>query len=287
MIKRFTNSKPITKFFMLLAVFIVMQIVCGCVISIDVIANGMNPNNVNMNLVLIVSALSWGVIVLIYNALFEKKEIYEKTFSFKSPWWYLLVVIGLFVAIYPLMSNIEVFNSNWKIGGSGFMNKISSQSSMIQTGQIIKGTSVMDLFETLIIFCLLPPIFEEWFFRGTLQRIFISWTKNAYIGIILTSLCFAILHTNPQVVLGIFCLSIILGLLYYYTDNLWLNIIFHFLNNLPLVVLTWLSNRGAIDKDWNNGEYVSWYLVAVSIIAIVVWIVWSEKRKRIINVENK
>lgn len=151
----------------------------------------------------------------------------------------------------------------------------------------MKSSTIKELLIAIFTVCLFPACFEEWLFRGTLQKLFISWTKNAYIGIILTCICFSILHIDIHVILAIFTSSLLLCLVYYYTDCIWINISIHFLNNLMATLLLWLKNRGVLNEKDIQEEYMGWYLVAVSIIAIVVWIVWSEKRKRIINVENK
>ena len=72
---------------------------------------------------------------------------------------------------------------------------------------------------------------EEIFFRGLLQQLFIKNKVNVHVAIILTAILFSAFHLQffgfiPRMFLGI-----VLGYLYYITQNLWVSIIAHFCNN--------------------------------------------------------
>ena len=55
--------------------------------------------------------------------------------------------------------------------------------------------TIQDYLISLIMIALLPAIFEEMLFRGALQPIMINITKNAFIGIFLTSFLFSAIHS--------------------------------------------------------------------------------------------
>ena len=59
-----------------------------------------------------------------------------------------------------------------------------------QMQQFLKADHIGDVMINVFIIALLPAICEEVCFRGALQRIMIHITKNAWTGIILTSVCF-------------------------------------------------------------------------------------------------
>ena len=50
--------------------------------------------------------------------------------------------------------------------------------------------SVLDYITALFVIALAPAIFEEILFRSTIQPLFIGWTKNVWVGIIITSIFF-------------------------------------------------------------------------------------------------
>ncbi len=100
-----------------------------------------------------------------------------------------------------------------------------------------------DYLLTLLTLAIAPAIFEEVLFRGAFQRIFIGWTRNAWAGIIITSILFSAIHFSyfgflPRVALGM-----ILGLIFYYGKNIWLNILLHFLNNALVVTQLYVAGR--------------------------------------------
>ena len=87
----------------------------------------------------------------------------------------------------------------------------------------------------LLVVATAPAIFEEVLFRGTFQQLFIGWTKNAWIGIIITSIVFSVIHISDFGFLPRLALGMVLGFIYYYGRNIWLNILLHFLNNALIV----------------------------------------------------
>lgn len=96
------------------------------------------------------------------------------------------------------------------------------------------------LLYNLVLIALLPAIAEEWFFRGALQRIFIRMTGKGWAGIVIAAAIFSLLHLEmfgffPRMVLGI-----ILGCIYYFSGNLWLAMVAHFVNNALQIVLVYL-----------------------------------------------
>jgi hypothetical protein len=95
----------------------------------------------------------------------------------------------------------------------------------------------------LFIMAFLPALFEEVFFRGAMQNLFVKWWKRPIIAIIVTSLVFSLVHSSIYLFLTRAVLGFALGLLYYKTKNIWTNIIAHFLNNaIVLAGLFSISN---------------------------------------------
>jgi CAAX protease family protein len=82
----------------------------------------------------------------------------------------------------------------------------------------------------LLILAVTPAFAEEIFFRGLLQP---SWTARfgKKLGVVFTSLAFALAHGNPQHFHFYFLLGLFLGGIYEWQGSLWLPILAHFVNN--------------------------------------------------------
>ena len=114
-----------------------------------------------------------------------------------------------------------------------------------------------DYLYALFLIALLPAVFEEMFFRGALQQTFIGLFRNAFWGILITSIFFSAAHFSfygflPRVFLGM-----VLGYVFYYGKNIWLNILMHFINNgIVVTSLYVMSLKGAItEKDLQDENY--------------------------------
>ena len=130
--------------------------------------------------------------------------------------------------------------------------------------------SVQEYITALLVMALAPAIFEEILFRSTLQPLFIGWTKNVWVGIIITSIFFSVIHFSFFGFLSRTALGIVLGLLFYHTKNIWLSILMHFLNNglivtqLYIVTLQGKSLEKAMNENFSilsglNGLMILWF----------------------------
>jgi len=109
-----------------------------------------------------------------------------------------------------------------------------------QMQQFLKADHIGDVIINVLIIALLPAICEEICFRGALQRIMIHITKNAWTGIIVTSILFSALHMQFQGFLPRMFLGVILGAIYWYSGSLWPSILAHFVNNsLQVIVVSY------------------------------------------------
>ncbi len=124
-----------------------------------------------------------------------------------------------------------------------------------------------DYIYALIILAFLPALFEELFFRGALQQMFIGLFRNVFWGIVITSIFFSAAHFSYYGFLTRLFLGMLLGYIFYYGKNIWLNIAAHFFNNAIVVTgLYWLSRSGKpIEKGMQDDNYP----VLIGIIAII------------------
>ncbi len=130
--------------------------------------------------------------------------------------------------------------------------------------------TVVDYLLALIVLAAAPAVCEEVLFRGAFQQVFIGWTKNKWTGIIITSIVFSAFHFSyfgflPRVALGM-----VLGLIFFYSKNIWLNIFLHFLNNAMVVTQLYLASRmgKSIDKTMDENIPMWIGLIALALLFI-------------------
>lgn len=130
--------------------------------------------------------------------------------------------------------------------------------------------NIQEYIIALFIMAFFPAMFEEVFFRGTMQNLFVKWLKNPIVAIVITSLIFSLIHSSIYLFLSRAVLGFALGLMYYKTKNIWVNIIAHFLNNaFALTALyTMKTKTGKVDLD-KIDPHVHWSIGLIGIVALV------------------
>jgi membrane protease YdiL (CAAX protease family) len=135
-----------------------------------------------------------------------------------------------------------------------------------------------DLIISLVVLAFLPAMFEEMFFRGGLQQTMIGITRNAFWGILITSILFSAIHLSYYGFLPRAFLGVVLGYIFYYSKNIWLNITVHFLNNAVAVLQMYmLSKQGKLTPDAMNSTSPV-YIGVFGIIA-VLYLLFMFKRE--------
>ena len=96
--------------------------------------------------------------------------------------------------------------------------------------------STIGLILNLLVMGLVAALSEELFFRGLLQQIFIKNKVNVHVAIVIAAVLFSAFHLQFFGFLPRLFLGIILGYLYYITQNLWVSITAHFVNNAFAII---------------------------------------------------
>jgi membrane protease YdiL (CAAX protease family) len=143
------------------------------------------------------------------------------------------------------------------------LSDLANQMEKIYSDQvkaISHFSSPIDFTISLVIMAFLPALFEELFFRGALQQVLVKWLKHPIGGIIITSLVFSLIHSSIHLFLSRALLGFVLGLIFYYTKNIWVNIIAHFLNNaVALIQLYYLQQTNKdVDISKMDMQVSSW-----------------------------
>jgi membrane protease YdiL (CAAX protease family) len=143
---------------------------------------------------------------------------------------------------------------------------------------------------SLVLLALLPALFEEIFFRGALQPIMVKLTRNAFWGILLTSVLFSIAHGSYYGFLPRAFLGFMLGFVFYYGKNIWLNISIHFLNNaVALAQLYSLSKAGKLTPatmDESSPLYIGIFGILIIIMLLFSFKKESEVVRSLYNIKH-
>lgn len=124
---------------------------------------------------------------------------------------------------------------------------------------------------TLVVFAILPAVYEEILFRGMYADAFSN--SNVYLRHLIASLVFASAHSNYISITNAFFLGLILMLIYEKYKSIFLVILLHMINNICSVIF---ANYVALPfsalnvlSDYANDEQM-WYAVIISVAIVVV-----------------
>ena len=147
---------------------------------------------------------------------------------------------------------------------------------------IAKMNSFKEYLFAMVVIALAPAIFEEVLFRGALQRLFQHWFKNISVAIVVTSIIFSIVHFSYYGFLARAGLGIILGLIFYYSRNIWLCIWAHFINNgLAVTALYVLGLQGKNPETALKDNFPIIYGAAALIIIIFLLLSFKKESNSI------
>jgi len=167
---------------------------------------------------------------------------------------YLLIVI-LMVVCLPGINFIHTLNQalhlpGWLSGTEKWMQDKENSAKQL-TDAFLAMKSYKDLAVNLVMFCFLPALGEELFFRGALFSIIKDWTKKKHLTIFITAFLFSAIHLQFYGFLPRFLLGMGFGYLFVFTGSLWAPILAHFLNNSMAVIAAFFFYQGksAVDQD--------------------------------------
>jgi uncharacterized protein len=139
-----------------------------------------------------------------------------------------------------------------------------------QAAALSNLNSLQEYIVALFIMAFFPAMFEEVFFRGTVQNLFTKWWKKPLLAIIVTSILFSLVHSSIYLFLSRALLGFALGYMFYTTKNIWVNILAHFINN-AIVLSVLFRDKSITGKiDLNKAEPNVHWIVGVIAAAVLV-----------------
>jgi hypothetical protein len=192
-----------------------------------------------------------------------------------------LLITFLMILSLPMNNYFTYLNGLMDLPGifSGLQNYMEDKESQAQHvfERFLNVSGMWPLIINLVVIGVIPAIGEELLFRGVLQNIFIRWTKNTFLGVLITSFAFAALHFQFLSVLPRFILGMILGYIFVWTRSLWMPIIAHFVNNALAVVYYHLYYNDLIGEGIEHvgkPEYNSFYaILSILVVAVFLFVI--------------
>jgi hypothetical protein len=235
-----------------------------------------------------------GALLINHTATFLLPALITNWIFFKNEWQQKLALnnpldlrtLGLSVlfmmAAFPIAQ--EAFLANrWLV------EQIPSLRSLVETEtateNMMEGLLVMqspwELLFSLLVMGIVPAIGEELVFRGTVQKQIEKWTSRPLLTIGLTAFLFSLVHFQIQRFLAILWLGLVLGLLLFWTKNLWIPIAAHFLNNGAQVVVAYFNQEKLNDLNQGVGEELplSLLLASAGLIVLAGFQLWKNSVK--------
>lgn len=192
------------------------------------------------------SIFSFLIPALIFFLLWHRQPFRYAGLRSRIHWGWALAGILILFASLPAVGWLSDIN---KLIPFGPTIRAMQERAIKVTQAMLKMSDGNSLAFDLLLMAIIPAIAEEFFFRGVLQRLFISITKHVWIGIAITAIVFSLFHGEmlgffPRVALGL-----VLGYVYYFSGNLWYPVFIHFVNNGFQVVLVFLFQHHYINTD--------------------------------------
>lgn len=193
----------------------------------------------------------------------------------RKKWLAYGVSVAFLFAFGPIMQLIGEANMQMSLpdGWKGIEQwmRAQEQSMATLTERIVMVDRWELLIANIVVMAMMPAIAEEYFFRGSLMHIIQRIVKNCHITVWLSAIIFSAIHFQffgffPRMILGVF-----FGYMFVWTQNIWIPILAHFVNNAAVTVLAFVySRQGKTYADLQTYESYSIFVYIGSFILTVV-----------------
>lgn len=147
------------------------------------------------------------------------------------------------------------------------------------TLDLLRTDSFFMFLINLIVIAAAPAIGEEMMFRGALQKT-LQEKMNPWIAIFITSFIFSAMHLQFYGFIPRFILSVFLGMLYYFSKSIKLNMLAHFCNNAIAVAAFYICSLAKVPIEDTPAETLGkgdLEIVAVSALFFggIMWMIYK------------
>ncbi len=173
-------------------------------------------------------------------------------------------IIALFAA-YPLVQLSYEVNAALPL--PEWMTVMEDNAAEI-LGDILAMDSVGSFLITLLLVAILPGIGEELVFRGILQRQIQAWTMKPVLSVWITAIIFSAIHMQFEGFLPRVALGALLGFVYLWSNNLWVPIIVHAVNNGMQVAILYFTGVDLSDVEQETTMPLNAWIIVGSVFVL-------------------
>ena len=138
------------------------------------------------------------------------------------------------------------------------------------------------LFFNIFMMAILPAIGEELIFRGLLHKIFVKWTGNVHVAIIITGLLFSMMHLQFYGLFPRWILGILFSYMMVWSGTIWVPILAHFVQNTLAIVVHYLIYKKMISDEVEtigaSSSDIPLIIFATSLCAVTLWFMCKKWR---------
>jgi len=195
----------------------------------------------------------------------------------------------IFGVSYPAIAVIAQWNEQIVLpdsltGVENWMRQMEDAAKDV-TDLFLSGETLSDLFLNLLIIAAAAAFVEEIFFRGALQQLIEKWLRNGHVAVWTAAFIFSAIHLQfygflPRLVMGA-----VLGYLFLYSRNLWIPMLYHFVNNAAVVVITYFWGESNFLEQLED-KPLTWVSFIVMIVSgLLTYFLFSQYKVQV-KVEN-
>ncbi|MBI5218248.1 MAG: CPBP family intramembrane metalloprotease [Bacteroidia bacterium] len=221
--------------------------------------------------------------------MFDKTGLSYLRFNIKIKLLSFIASVLIMIAAIPLINALMNINSHLAL--PDFLSKVelymkdAENKAQLITQAFLNVNSLAGLAVNLLIIAVIPAIGEELLFRGVFQRIFIEWTKNVHVGILIASVLFSAFHLQFYGFLPRMMMGVALGYMLVWSGSIWLPVAAHFINNAAAVILSYLVNVKILSPDIEtlgmSQDSLTFVILSILTVAGFLFSIYlQEKRKR-------
>ncbi|OJV81897.1 MAG: hypothetical protein BGO34_09000 [Bacteroidia bacterium 44-10] len=153
-------------------------------------------------------------------------------------------------------------------------------AALATTDLLLSGKTIGSLILNLVVVAGFAAVSEEMFFRGALQQFIQEKFPDGHAAVWITALVFSLVHFQFYGFLPRLLLGALLGYLFLYTQNLWIPILFHFINNAFIIVMHYFWGNTSWMREIEEMPVNGWFALAAAASALcTVLLFWGYSKK--------
>lgn len=182
-------------------------------------------------------------------------------FSGKSSWKTYGTAIIIMLIMIVIAGSLTTLNEMIPVTPSMKLYFTAMEDKYMQQVEVMSQMKgIPDLLVSLVVMAFVPAVVEEVFFRGGFQNMMHRSTGNMWVSIIVTSLLFSAIHFSFYGFFARTALGIVLGLLFATSQNIWVPILAHFVNNaIAIGQVYYLRSTGQSLAESMDDKFPLWW----------------------------